>query len=106
MNDSAHDCWRFEIADFVFRPPLHSSLGNHVSRPARADGEREAKSFFPRTRVEDVPSRAAQSDAMSRELKGRGFGFAGTTSCYAFMQAIGMVNDHLVDCFRHRQLRG
>jgi DNA-3-methyladenine glycosylase I len=58
------------------------------------------------TRMEDVPSRAAQSDAMSRELKRRGFGFAGTTICYAFMQAIGMVNDHLVDCFRHRQLRG
>jgi len=57
------------------------------------------------SRIEEVPSRTAQSDAMSRELKHRGFGFVGTTICYAFMQAVGMVNDHLIDCFRHRELR-
>ena len=58
-----------------------------------------------RRRTEDVPARTPQSDAMSKELRKRGFAFVGTTICYAFMQAVGMVNDHLVDCFRHEQLR-
>ena len=49
-----------------------------------------------------VPANTTESDAMSKDLKGRGFGFVGTTICYAFMQSIGMVNDHLVSCFRHR----
>ena len=49
----------------------------------------------------DVPASSAESDAMSKELKRRGFRFVGTTICYAFMQATGMVNDHLVGCFRH-----
>jgi DNA-3-methyladenine glycosylase I len=53
----------------------------------------------------DVPARTPESDAMSKELRRRGFKFAGSTICYAFMQATGMVNDHLVGCFRHRQLR-
>ena len=51
-----------------------------------------------------VPSSTPQSDAMSKDLKRRGFRFVGTTICYAFMQATGMVNDHLVTCFRHREL--
>jgi DNA-3-methyladenine glycosylase I len=51
-----------------------------------------------------VPARTAQSDAMSRALKKRGFRFVGSTICYAFMQAAGMVNDHAVDCFRHPEL--
>jgi DNA-3-methyladenine glycosylase I len=51
-----------------------------------------------------VPARTAESDAMSRDLKKRGFGFVGSTICYAFMQATGMVNDHAVQCFRHRVL--
>jgi DNA-3-methyladenine glycosylase I len=50
-----------------------------------------------------VPARTEQSDAMSRDLKRRGFGFVGPTICYAFMQATGMVNDHIVTCFRHRE---
>ncbi len=53
----------------------------------------------------DVPASSPQSDAMSRELKRRGFNFVGTTICYALMQATGMVNDHTVDCFRHEELR-
>jgi DNA-3-methyladenine glycosylase I len=53
----------------------------------------------------DVPARTADSDALSRELKRRGFRFVGSTICYAFMQAVGMVNDHTTDCFRHAQLR-
>ena len=51
---------------------------------------------------EDVPARTAESEAMSRDLARRGFRFVGPTICYAFMQAVGMVNDHLVQCFRHR----
>lgn len=49
----------------------------------------------------DVPARTEESDAFSRELKRRGFKFVGSTILYAFMQAVGMVNDHQVDCFRH-----
>jgi len=49
----------------------------------------------------DVPARTPESDALSRDLKKRGFNFVGSTILYAFMQAIGMVNDHLVDCFRY-----
>jgi len=56
-------------------------------------------------RAEEIPARTAESDAMSRELRRRGFRFAGSTICYAFMQAAGMVNDHLVACHRWRQLR-
>ena len=52
----------------------------------------------------DIPSSSAESDAMSKDLKKRGFKFVGTTICYAFMQATGMVNDHIVDCFRHEEL--
>ncbi|MFZ2300809.1 MAG: DNA-3-methyladenine glycosylase I [Gallionella sp.] len=52
----------------------------------------------------DVPASTPQSDAMSRELKRQGFKFAGTTICYAFMQATGMVNDHTTNCFRHTEL--
>ncbi len=51
-----------------------------------------------------VPASTAESDAMSRALKKLGFRFVGTTICYAFMQATGMVNDHLVGCFRHREV--
>ncbi|HEX2881655.1 MAG TPA: DNA-3-methyladenine glycosylase I [Polyangiaceae bacterium] len=53
----------------------------------------------------DVPARTAVSDAFSKDLKKRGFSFVGSTIVYAHMQAVGMVNDHLVDCFRYRQLK-
>jgi DNA-3-methyladenine glycosylase I len=49
-----------------------------------------------------VPARTVESDAMSKDLKKRGFNFVGSTICYAFMQATGMVNDHAVECFRYR----
>jgi DNA-3-methyladenine glycosylase I len=55
--------------------------------------------------TDKVPASSAESDAMSKDLKRRGFKFVGTTICYAFMQAVGMVNDHLVDCFRHAPLK-
>ncbi|HEU5175881.1 MAG TPA: DNA-3-methyladenine glycosylase I [Burkholderiales bacterium] len=53
----------------------------------------------------DIPARTAESDAMSKDLQKRGFRFVGSTICYAFMQATGMVNDHLTSCYRHRQVR-
>lgn len=56
--------------------------------------------------LSEVPARTPESDAMSRELKRRGFKFVGTTICYALMQATGMVNDHTTDCFRHAELVG
>jgi DNA-3-methyladenine glycosylase I len=58
-----------------------------------------------RKTVKEVPPRTAESDSMSADLRRRGFRFVGSTICYAFMQAAGMVNDHLVSCFRHRELR-
>lgn len=52
----------------------------------------------------DLPATSKESDAMSKDLKKRGFKFVGSTICYAFMQAAGMVNDHVVDCFRHDEI--
>jgi DNA-3-methyladenine glycosylase I len=52
--------------------------------------------------MKQVPARTVESDAMSKDLLSRGFKFVGSTICYAYMQAVGMVNDHLVDCFRWR----
>ena len=52
-----------------------------------------------------IPASTPQSDAFSRDLKQRGFGFVGTTIMYAYMQAVGMVNDHLTDCFRFREVQ-
>jgi DNA-3-methyladenine glycosylase I len=54
--------------------------------------------------IQEVPAKTAESDAMSKELKRRGFRFVGSTICYAFMQATGMVNDHLTTCFRYKQV--
>jgi DNA-3-methyladenine glycosylase I len=54
----------------------------------------------------ELPARSRESDAMSRDLFRRGFRFVGPTICYAFMQAVGMVNDHLVTCFRHAAVQG
>jgi DNA-3-methyladenine glycosylase I len=53
-----------------------------------------------------VPAKTVESDAMSKDLKARGFNFVGSTICYAFMQAVGMANDHLVRCFRYEALGG
>ena len=59
-----------------------------------------------RRAMREVPAKTAESDAMSKDLLRREFKFVGSTICYAYMQAVGMVNDHLVDCFRWRELRG
>jgi DNA-3-methyladenine glycosylase I len=65
------------------------------------DGRPIVNSWITR---QDVPARTAESDALSKDLKRRGFSFVGSTICYAMMQATGMVNDHLVGCFRHAQV--
>jgi DNA-3-methyladenine glycosylase I len=57
-----------------------------------------------RKSMSDVPATTAESDAMSKDLKTKGFKFVGSTICYAYMQATGMVNDHVVDCFRHKEV--
>jgi DNA-3-methyladenine glycosylase I len=62
------------------------------------DGRPRVNSWSARSKV---PARTAESDAMSKALKKRGFSFVGSTICYAFMQAVGTVNDHVVECFRH-----
>lgn len=53
----------------------------------------------------ELPTKTERSDAMSKALKKRGFNFVGPTICYAFMQAVGMVNDHTIDCFRHKEIQ-
>ena len=55
--------------------------------------------------IEQIPAHTNQSDTMSKDLKQRGFNFVGSTICYAFMQATGMVNDHLTDCFRYEKIK-
>ncbi len=56
--------------------------------------------------LKEIPAQTEESEAMSRDLKKRGFNFVGPTICYAFMQAAGLVNDHLVDCFRYKEVQG
>ena len=56
--------------------------------------------------LKQIPATSKESDAMSKDMKRRGFTFCGSTICYAFMQATGLVNDHLVTCFRHREVQG
>ena len=55
--------------------------------------------------LQEIPATTQESDAMSKDLKKRGFTFVGSTICYAFMQAVGMVNDHIVDCFRWQEVQ-
>lgn len=55
-------------------------------------------------RLGEIPPRTEESDAMSEDLKRRGFKFVGPTICYAYMQAVGMVNDHTIDCFRYKEI--
>jgi len=57
-----------------------------------------------RARLREIPARTQESDALSKDLKKRGFKFVGSKICYAFMQAVGMVNDHVVECFRYKDL--
>jgi len=58
-----------------------------------------------RAGLRDIPAWTEESDALSKDLKKRGFKFVGSTICYAFMQAVGMVNDHVVECFRYKEIK-
>jgi DNA-3-methyladenine glycosylase I len=58
-----------------------------------------------RQNLQEIPAKTSESDAMSKDLKKRGFNFVGSTIMYAFMQACGLVNDHLVSCFRHEEVK-
>ncbi|HVY54342.1 MAG TPA: DNA-3-methyladenine glycosylase I, partial [Thermodesulfobacteriota bacterium] len=55
--------------------------------------------------LRELPAKTSVSDAMSKDMKKRGFNFVGSTICYAYMQAAGMVNDHTTECFRHKELK-
>ncbi|HKQ32462.1 MAG TPA: DNA-3-methyladenine glycosylase I [Thermodesulfobacteriota bacterium] len=55
--------------------------------------------------MKEIPASTSESDAMSKDMKKRGFNFVGSTICYAYMQAAGMVNDHTTECFRHKELK-
>jgi DNA-3-methyladenine glycosylase I len=66
------------------------------------DGETQQNAW---RHASEIPTRTPKSDKMSKDLKKRGFNFVGTTICYAFMQAVGMVNDHTVDCFRYELIK-
>ena len=55
--------------------------------------------------MNEIPAKTTESDAMSKDLKKRGFSFVGSTICYAYMQAAGMVNDHVVDCYRYKEIK-
>jgi len=71
------------------------------ARSKKSGSKAPGRSMRPRR----VITRTPESDALSKDLKRRGFRFVGTTICYAFMQAVGMVNDHAPDCFRRRQIQ-
>jgi DNA-3-methyladenine glycosylase I len=77
----------------------HGTLDHYLWRYVE---HRPRQNAWPLMR--DVPARTEVSDRMSRDLRKLGFNFVGSTICYAFMQAVGMVNDHTVDCFRHAEL--
>jgi DNA-3-methyladenine glycosylase I len=81
---------------FLALQQKHGSFDSYIWQ--FVNGRQRVNSWRTRNQV---PARTATSDAMSRALKKDGFNFVGSTICYAFMQAVGMVNDHLVKCFRH-----
>ncbi len=99
------------------RLKVESTIGNARALVALRDQGRSLSDLVwdfvdgePRQNVwsslSEVPASTPESERMSRELKRLGFRFVGATICYAFMQAVGMVNDHTTDCFRHRELGG
>ncbi len=81
---------------------LQAEHGSFCSYVWRFVGGSPVQNAFKR--MSDVPATTAESEKLSKDLKRRGFRFVGPTICYAFMQATGMVNDHLVDCFRHQEI--
>lgn len=77
----------------------HGSLSSYLWQ--FVDGKPQQHRFRS---LKDIPASTPESDAMSKALKKAGCTFVGSTICYAFMQAVGMVNDHVVDCYRHREV--
>ncbi len=92
IRANAQACQRTRRETGGFSEYIWSFVGGRT-----LDGRRRAR--------EDVPATSPESDAMARDLKKRGFSFVGSTICYAFMQACGLINDHTADCFRYRQLK-
>jgi DNA-3-methyladenine glycosylase I len=88
--DNARAVLALEAGGTPFVDYLWSFVSGHALQNAFASG--------------DIPAETAESQAMSKDLKKRGFRFVGPTTCYAFMQATGLVNDHAVDCFRHAEV--
>src|SRR5439155_26416060 len=95
---------------------LRAAVSNAQAFPGLRDREGSFDAFlwgfvghapkqYRRRSLPDLPARSRESDRMSAALTQRGFRFVGRTICYAFMQAVGMVNDHLVTCFRHAEVR-
>ena len=82
---------------------IQEEFGNFDRYLWRFVGGRPKRNAF--RSVKEIPARTTESDALSKDLSSRGFKFIGPTICYAFMQAVGMVNDHTLDCFRYRQVR-
>jgi DNA-3-methyladenine glycosylase I len=76
------------------------SFDNYIWR--FVEGGRTKHNFFKNN--QQVPVRSAESDNLSKDLKAKGFSFVGSTICYAMMQAVGLVNDHIISCFRHKEL--
>ncbi len=76
-------------------------MDSFVWRYADVDGVSQHNGW---NSMAELPTHTELSDAMSKDLKRRGFNFVGPTICYAFMQAVGMVNDHTTDCFRHKEI--
>ncbi|MDR3629792.1 MAG: DNA-3-methyladenine glycosylase I [Desulfocapsaceae bacterium] len=82
---------------------LQEDFGSLASYLWGFGDSRPRQNFFED--MAQVPARTPESDAMSRDLKRRGFNFVGSTICYAFMQSVGMVNDHLLSCYRHEIIK-
>ena len=98
---------RLKVESTISNARLWLELKEHKTKPVDylwqfVGGEPIQNNWKSHT---ELPATTAQSDVMSKELKKRGFKFIGSTICYAFMQAVGMVNDHTMDCHRHSQLR-
>ena len=81
---------------------VQAEFGSFGSYIWQSVGGRAIKNAF--RSLSEIPARTAQSDAMSKDLRRRGFKFVGSTICYAFMQAVGLVNDHTIDCFRYHEV--
>lgn len=95
---------RSAITNAVAVLSVRKEFGSFDSYIWRFVGGRTIQNRWERST--DVPAKTPEAEAMSKDLKKRGFTFVGPTICYAFMQAIGMVNDHTTDCYRYRELGG